>query len=198
LIDSDKQLEAAVAKAGELLQEIHNYCCDAGHQWGEYPKAKVRFPRGFIRAASGQRTRIPFVQDSNLKSNIAYTLILSDAILWLSIRTDIWGVPQEMLTKVYVFILGSICESITKDYLRGVCGKNYKGRTEYLAKNKIIKQSLKEDLDWLWDTRNNMHLFMLDRREYETDYNHQCHTKAVLAFRGLIRALRVRGRVSES
>ena len=198
MIDSDDELNKAVARASELLQEIHNYCRDAGHPWGDVPKAKIRFPRGFIRPASGQRARIPFVEDANLKSNIAYTLILSDAILWLSIRTDIYGVPLEMLTKVYVFILGSICESITKDYLRGSCGKNYKGRTEYMVNKKIIDKSLKTDLDWLWDTRNNMHLFLLNRREYKTEYDYKCHNRAVLAFRGLIKALRTRDRPRKS
>lgn len=193
-INNLRELQYAVDKTGELLQEIQNYCVQNGGNWREVPAAKVRFPRGFIRPASLQRRRIPFVQDKALKDNIAYTLILSDVILWLQIRTDLWGTPNEMLTKLYVFLIGSLCESITKDYLSGVCGKNYKGRTEYLVKTEIISPELKADLDWLWDTRNKMHLFQLEDREYENEYNGACHSRCVKAFRKLVASLAAKGR----
>lgn len=188
-ISNPRELQQAVEKAGVLLQEIHDYCTLVGKNRREFPEARVRFPRGFIRPASLQRRRILFLKDRSLKDNIAYTLILSDVILWLQIRTDLWGTPNEMLTKLYVFLIGTLCESITKDYLSGVCGKNYKGRTEYLAKAEIISVELKDELDWLWDTRNRMHLFQLEDREYENDYDTKCHARCVNAFRGLIDSL---------
>nr|WP_156889262.1 hypothetical protein [Halomonas sp. 1513] len=192
-IKSDEDLRAAVDKASELLQEIHNYCAVRNRARAEVPNAKVRFPRGFIRPADMQRGRISFVKDSALKSNLAYTLILSDAVLWLNLRTDLWGIPQQMLTKLYAFLLGSLCESLTKNYLHGVCGKGYKGRTAYLKENGIIEECLQEELDWLWEARNRMHFFRLPGREYENDYNTAFHRRAVEAFRGLIAALGAKG-----
>lgn len=194
-INSPQELKIAVEEAGLLLQEIQKYCVRHDLNWREVPEAKVRFPRGFIRPASHQRRRIPFVKDKALKDNIAYTLILSDVVLWLQIRTDLWGTPNEMLTKLYVFLIGSLCESLTKDYLSGTCGKNYKGRTEYLAKNDIISAEIMEDLDWLWEIRNKMHLFQLESREYENEYDAACHSRCVKAFRGLIASLTARGRL---
>ncbi|WP_186318022.1 hypothetical protein [Marinobacter maritimus] len=188
-ISNDEELKAAVAQAGDLLQEIHNYCAQNNRPRSEMHEAKVRFPRGFIRTADMQRGRISFIRDPNLKSNLAYTLILSDAVLWLSLRTDIWGIPQEMLTKLYAFLLGSLCESLTKNYLHGVCGKGFKGRTEYLKDAGIIDDWLQEDLDWLWEARNRMHFFQLPGREYHNDYDTAFHVRAVDAFRGLIEAL---------
>ncbi|NBB81473.1 MAG: hypothetical protein GVY36_18870 [Verrucomicrobia bacterium] len=196
MIQSEEELNEAVEKASELLQDIHEYCGSENRKWAEYPEAKIRFPRGFIRTADTHRRRIPFVNSEDLKSNIAYTLILSDAILWLSIRTDLWGIPQQMLTKVYVFILGSICESVTKNYLHGIKGGGYKPRTAYLAEQEIIDEELQKDLDWLWDTRNNMHLFRLAQREYNNEYNDECHTRAVRTFRRLLHALRRTGRLA--
>jgi hypothetical protein len=187
------QLQKAVDQAGVLLQAIHHYCEAHDKTHSEVREARVRFPRGFIRPTGSQRLRLPFIWDKALKSNIAYTMILADTVLWLSLRTDIWGTAREMLTKLYVFLLGTICESITKDYLTGICGKNYRGRTEYLANEAIITRKLQGELDWLWETRNRMHLFQLDSAEYHNDYDDRCHFRSVAAFRGLLVALTRRG-----
>ena len=116
--------------------------------------------------------------------------MLSDVVLWTKIRTDLVGVPREMLTKLFAFLIGALCESITKHYLKGRCGKGYKERTLFLVEQEIISASLKEDLDWLWEIRNRMHLFLINSREYENEYDDSCHTRVVKTYRGLISALR--------
>jgi len=127
-INSLKDLKKASEEAGALLQQIHDYCAENNLTWAECTEAQVRFPRGFIRTASLQRKRLPFIDDKSLKDNLAYTIILSDVVLWLKLRTDLWGTPKEMLTKLYVFLIGTLCESITKEYLSSTCGKNFKKR----------------------------------------------------------------------
>ena len=192
-LKTDAELHAAVHKAGVLLQEIQDYLSANGSRHKERSDGKVRFPRGYIRPAAEQRARLPFLTDPALKANLAYTLILSDTVFWLGARTDLWGTPKEMLTKLYVFLVGALVESITKSYLEGVCGKNFKKRNEYLVQNEIISPELQTDLDWLWDTRNRMHLFQLEDPEFENDYNSQCHARCVRAFRGLLAALSAKG-----
>jgi len=82
-----------------------------------------------------------------------------------------------MIIKEGICLVGSICESVTKDVLEGVVGKKrgYKDRTQYLSDNEIIDGDLKDELDWVWDTRNNEHLFLVEIREHEhyklPDYN---------------------------
>jgi len=171
------------------MQEIQDYCAANRLNWAECEDAKVRFPRGFIRPASTQRLRLSFVQDQSLKDNLAYTLILSDVVLWIKLRTDLWGTPKHMVTKLYAFLIGTLCESMTKEYLAGACGKNFKRRNEYLLEYQIIDQRTKDNLDWLWDLRNRMHLFQLEAREYENEYTDECHTRCVTTFRQLVRAL---------
>ena len=195
-INSLNDLKNAAEEAGVLLQKIQNYCEENELNWAECPEAKVRFPRGFIRTAALQRHRLSFVVNPSLRSNLAYTLILSDVVLWLKLRTDLWGTPKEMLIKLYVFLIGSLCESITKEYLEGVCSHGYKKRNEFLVTNGIISAELKTELDWLWDTRNKMHLFQLESPEYENEYNNNCHTRCVEAFRSLIAAFRHHGRLN--
>ena len=188
-INNLQDLKKASEEAGILLQKIQNYCEENNLNRVESDEAKVRFPRGFIRTAVIQRYRFPFITNRALKSNLAYTLILSDAVFWLSLRTDLSGIASEMLIKLYAFLVGTMCESITKEYLVKVCNKGFKPRNEYMLQNKIISQELKDGLDWVWDTRNRMHLFQLDIGEYINDYDIACHKRGIKAFRGLIEAL---------
>ena len=192
-INNDKDLAQAAERAGVLLQAINDYCVEQGKTIADVPASQVRFPRGFIRTAGHQRNRFKFLSCETLKSNIAYTLMLSDTVLWLAIRTDVSGMARDMLYKLFIFLVATIIESSTKEYLKGICGKNYKTRTTYLVEEGIIDNSLKDELDWLWDIRNKMHLFQLHRREYENEYCPENHERAIFAFRRMLDALSTKG-----
>jgi hypothetical protein len=184
-IETDEDLERALQEAGGLMQQIQDYI---GRDFSK--PAKLRFPRGYIRTATEARKRLGFLDNKNLRSNIAYTMMLSDVQHWLLVRTDLAGTAKEMVIKLQIFLLGSIVESITKSYLKGKCGKNYCGRTKYLEENGIITEALRQDLDWLWGLRNKMHLFQLDQTEWlSTDYSLVNHNRAVQAFKKLIQTL---------
>lgn len=185
-INNDADLQKAIEKANGLIQEIHDYAGrDFSKTW------KLRFPRGYVRTATEQRARTPFLPNGSLKDNIAYTLMLSDTTHWLLVRTDVAGTIKEQLIKMHLFLLGSLCESITKTYLKGRCGKNYKERTNFLLASGEIDQTLKDDLDWLWDMRNNMHLFLVSEREFNCpDYTIANHNRAVRAFQKMLAQLK--------
>ncbi|MBC7916631.1 MAG: hypothetical protein H7Y28_02365 [Rhodoferax sp.] len=184
-IQNDEELAQAVIQASELLQEIQDY---VGRNFSK--SAKIRFPRGHLRTAAEARARIPFVEDAKLRSNISYTMLLSDVQHWLLVRTDLSGTAKEMLIKLQMFLLGSIIESLTKVYLKGKCGGNFCRRTAYLREQGTISEQLQIDIDWLWDLRNNMHLFLLDNSEWQsTDYSIANHNRAVKAFKSLLERL---------
>lgn len=188
-ITNDKELRAAAEKVGEILQEIQDYAQRdfTGKPW------KIRFPRGYIRTAQEHRERLRSVgvEQRCLADNIAYTLMLSDVLHWLLVKTDLSATARDMVTKVDLFILGALVESITKHVLKGECAKGYKERTKYLCDRSIITKDLKNDLDWLWDVRNNMHLFLLKDSEYNSrDYTTSNFNRAVKAWRGLLEALK--------
>lgn len=190
-ITNDQELMQASTTVGQLLQDIQDYV-------GRVPSdmARVRYPRGFLRTADQHRANLTFVEDGVLRTNLAYTLMLSDAILWLLWRTDITATAKDMLIKLCVFIGGTLIESVTKEYLRGICGGSYKDRTAYLEASAIISPQLKMDLDWTWDLRNNMHLFKLEVREYENPYSIETHNRCTGAWHGLREALTARGRIA--
>ena len=187
-IETDAQLIDAARQASELLQAITDY---AGRT--SRPDAAVRFPRGFIRSASEQRKRLEFIVDPVVRANLSYTLLMSDTVYWLLVRTDLGGMAAQMLIKLLLFMGGTMVESITKSYLKGICGKGYKERTGYLATIGVIDSRLKDELDWLWDARNKMHLFLLEDSEYTNEYNNSTYTRCVSAFKDLVEALSRRG-----
>lgn len=185
IIKNDGELMQKVAEASTLLQEIQDY---VGRNFSK--PAKIRFPRGYLRTAAEFKKRVAFVEDVNLKSNIAYTVLLSDVQHWLLVRTDLTGTAKEMIIKLQMFLLGSIIESLTKVYLKGKCGGNFCKRTAYLNEHGIISKELQSDIDWLWDMRNKMHIFKVDSLEWQSaDYTISNHNRAVKTFKRLLEKL---------
>src|SRR5664279_5480201 len=107
-INNDEELMEVVDEAGRLLQDIQNYV-----ERDFTRAARIRFPRGYLRTATQARTRLGCLTNTQLKSNIAYTMLLSDVQHWLLARTDLSGMAKEMVIKLQLFLLGSIVESIT-------------------------------------------------------------------------------------
>lgn len=186
-IENDEQLREASEKVSALVQEMQNYLGDRNIDEG-----KIRFPYGFIRTAGHFRGRVAFLNDYTLQSNIAYTLILADVLRWTLNRMDVVGTAKEMLAKQIICIMGGLVESTTKHYLRGQISTHagYKPRTAKLVELDAITQDLKDELDWLWDTRMNEHLFLVGEREYQR-YSIRESNRAVKAFRDLRDALEV-------
>lgn len=184
-IQNDDDLARAVSKASSLMQEIQDYT-----KRDFAKKAELRFPRGHIRSAGDARKRLGFLENSPLKDNIAYTLMLADVQHWILVRTDLFGMAEQMVMKLQFFLLGSIIESVTKVYLHGRCGKNFGKRTAYMEDNGIISPELRKDVDWVWELRNKMHLFMLKDKEWaSTDYTLANHNKVVRTFKELLDVL---------
>lgn len=185
IIENDDELREAVDEVSGLIQQIQDY---AGRDFAK--PAKVRFPRGYLRTAAQSRRRVSFLPNSTLRSNIAYTIQLADVQHWLLNRTDLSGMAKKMVIKLQIFLLGTIIESITKNYLRRRCSGNFCRRTQYLVDHQLIDAGLKTDIDWLWDIRNNMHLFQLEDIEWSSeDYTVANHNRAVRTFRRLLVAL---------
>lgn len=181
-IRDDSELQKAIDDASGLIQQIQDY---VGRDVSK--RAKLRFPRGYLRTAGEARRLVSFLTDATLRSNIAYTIQLADVQHWLLNRTDLSGMAKEMVIKLQMFLLGSIVESVTKNYLHGHCGGNFCRRTQYLLDNEVIDAALKTDIDWLWGLRNNMHLFQLDEIEWlSTDYTVANYNRAIRAFRKLL------------
>ncbi len=93
-IQNEKELQRAVDEAGELLQEIQNYC---GRE--KKDRARVRFPRGYLYPVAHHKSRLGFVIDEHTRTNLCYALMMLDVLRWLIIRTDLYRVPQEMVIK---------------------------------------------------------------------------------------------------
>ncbi|GMM73909.1 hypothetical protein [Vibrio alginolyticus] len=174
MITSDEDIPAVVADINEKIQAIQNYL---GHR--NLDSARIRFPRGYLRSCSTHKQKYPFLESEVLKSNIAYAKMTTDIYQWILNRTDISLTAKEMIIKQGIALLGSVAETIVKEFLKGQPGggrkQNFKKKVEKLTSDEVISEELQKDLCWLWDTRNGLHLMLLEQKEYNKysigDYN---------------------------
>lgn len=183
-VTDDESMEMAANIASRAIQEIQDYL---GEPSNNKKAGKVRFPRGYIRTASYYRSKINCISNATLKKNLSYNLMYGDIMRWISNRTDLSGTAKDMLIKQGVVLYGSIVESILIHICEGVIGKKhkFKERTKRMESHGIIDKDLRDDLNWLWDKRNNQHVFLLTFSEYE-HYTVKDWNKAVKILASLV------------
>jgi hypothetical protein len=165
-ITNEKDLMEVVNVANTSLQLIQNFLKENPKL---ISKARVKFPRGFIRTAALLRDRLPFIEDQNLKSNLSYNMMLTDINHWIIFYTDLSGTALEMAIKWQMAIMTSISEAIIKDVSKDKIGNNqgFKKRCDKMVDLNMITKSLKDELHWLWDIRGNIHIGEIDGSEYQ-------------------------------
>ena len=182
-IESDEEIPELISDINDKIQALNDYLGDRN-----VDEAKIQFPRGYLRSCASHRNKYSFVKCPTLKSNIAYAKMTSDVLRWLLNRTNLSLSAKEMVIKQGVALMGSVAESVVKDFTKGMpdagSKKSYKVRTEKLLEYKHIDDELKSELDWLWDIRNNVHLMLLDEKEY-CKYGLPDYNRAVVALQTL-------------
>ncbi len=152
-------------------------------------EARIRFPRGFIRSANAYRSSLPNMGTRVQRSNASYALMTLDVFRWLCVRTDISGTALSMIVKEAIAILGALCEWMTKEATKGNgSSRRYKVRTARLVDAGIIDTALKNELDWIWDSRCNEHLHEVTSLEYEM-YSRGDYNRALAAYKAFRQAL---------
>lgn len=135
-------------------------------------KVNIRFPRKVIRTADYFRSRLVFISDDTLRTNIAYHLMLSDVYQWILNRFDIALTAKELLIKEGISLMGNIIEAIIVHIARNITSDSkdrigFKKACTILVENKIITAELKRDLMWVWGMRCKEHLPNLKETEYK-------------------------------
>lgn len=164
-ITNDTELRDVTEEVGVGLDEIQRYLGTRNHANG-----KVKFPRGYIRTASSVRTRLWYIRDETVKRNLAYAHMQADVHRWLLNRTDLAGTAKEMIIKELICLMATIAETLTMQVVtqEGICGKNkkFKKRCEALLRHDAISESILDELAWLWDMRQNEHIFLASDWEF--------------------------------
>lgn len=166
-IKSDEELRFAVAKAGDLLQDIQKYC---GRTLRD--DSKIKFPRGVIGTADSYRARCPGYLEVDTISNCAYAFMHLDVLWWLVSRTDIVGVGKQMVIKSAIVTLATILEATLhipglprNRVLSSKCSAGVNPRVEMAVDHKWICADDGVALKKLWENRNNVHVVILSESE---------------------------------
>lgn len=185
MITNDAQLADAIDEVGGRLQEINDYLATNPTATG-----RIRFPRGYLRTAAFFRSYLTFIADKNLVRNLSYAFMLYDVFKWILMRTDLSGTARDMVLKNAIVLIGSIAESLARGATAGIIGArhNYKERTQRMVERGIISENLKTELDWLWDMRGGIHIYVMENSEYD-HYRMEHFERAKLAASNLRDAL---------
>lgn len=163
-IDSDNDLIAAVDAVGAGLQEISHYL-NANPE----AKGRIRFPRGYLGTVGKHNKRYSWIENEVLKRNLSYQYIFYDVLRWMSNRTDISGTASEMIYKHAIVVVSSIAEGLLAaaanqlDYAEGKFPK----RLKHLLTDEIINQKLHDELTWMWEVRQAVHVHIVNDLEWE-------------------------------
>jgi hypothetical protein len=191
MAESDPTLdpEGALGEASWILEQVSN-----GLAREVNDNLRLRFPRGFLHTAQTHRQAFPFVKSGLLRKNLGYAFMLADVYWWILYRTDLASVPQDMVVKAALALQGGIVEALLNDALAGIMGKHasFRKRTEKLVELKIIAGALEGELNWLWEMRNQQHLYGLSISEFDF-YKRGDLERAMAAVESLMAALRERG-----
>jgi len=177
MISTDRELTNAVALVNDRLQQIQNYLGEQNPDSG-----RVKIPKGYIRPVQHFKDRLKFVSDETIKNNLAYALVQSDVYLWLINRMDLYGVAREMTLKFAIALIGSISETVAVAGTDGIIGQRHSfcKRCDRMVDLKIITDSLRKNLHWLWEVRSSIHIYDIDYTEHKKyhikDYNRAVRT----------------------
>jgi len=159
------EIQSIVNRISDDLQELELllYVSDT-------EKININFPRGVIRTAGTFRSKLDFIDNQILRTNIAYHLMLSDVYRWILNRFDISLTAKEMLIKEGISLIGNITEAILKYVAIDILGNDpkigFSRACSVLMENRIISKEQKKELKWLWNMRCKEHIYNLRNTEY--------------------------------
>lgn len=150
------ELEQRARRASDDIQFIQSFLGE-----NKCEEAKIEFPKGVIRYASGYQCQVSFLENKVLIKNISYSLIMMDVLRWLVIRTTIGLVAKEMIIKSAIIVLVSVVEAITKGVSELIKGKivgGYENRLNLLVEENIISVEIRSKLMDAWRKRGKVHI----------------------------------------
>ena len=186
-VTNDKELALAIDTVDVALQNIHDYL-------REHPdkKAKIRFPRGYLGTVYSHTSKYSWLENDILSKNIAYQHIFVDTLRWLANHTDLFSSGRDMVLKNVLVTNGAIFEALLYGCIKQlnfVEGK-VPTRLNRLLREGVISQSLLDELKWLWDLRQSIHVQTVEELERErysaTEANRS--TRALENFKSALKA----------
>jgi len=150
-----------------------------------------RFPRKVIREAHKYKEEIKFIDDEIIKSNIAYTWMVTDVYRWLITRTDIDFAAKSLLIKQWIIATASIIEAIVTYIASQITKREIKSvntAVKILFQSNIIKEEDMKALKDIWGQRNKIHIGNIKEKEY-AKYSENDYLKAIQTLQTLINRL---------
>lgn len=164
VIANEADLQTAVEAVGSGLQLINDYLAVNQKTVG-----KVRFPRGFLGTAYSHSKKFDWIENDVLKRNMSYQYIFYDVLRWVSNRTDITATAREMLYKHSIVVVSSVAEGLIDAATKQLefVERRFPKQLNRLLKEKVITQKEHDEIVWMWEVRQSVHVHIVDDLEWK-------------------------------
>lgn len=183
-------IEEVAAEVGRGLQHFELRVQDS-----QTATARIRFPRGVIRTRNYYvQANVPFLTDSVIARNIAYTFQATDINRWVVNRFDLDLSARSLFYKQACITMVSAMEAV----LTGVWHSLHPERSmkrrlvdviEDLVQEGVLSRETAVDLHEVRRARNDIHLQRVTHREWNT-YNVRDYNRVVLIEHRMLEELR--------
>lgn len=126
---------------------------------------RIKFPRGFLKTLSSNRSFLSFIDNKKIVENIAKHMMHRDTLHWLWLKTDITSDARSMIIKFQLINLASILEAIVKSIYPKMPQKkdNVYNRIDKLQSENRISNAI--DLKNLWYARISIHIHLTEKND---------------------------------
>jgi len=150
-----------------MLEEVSRYIGPDDPEKYDGKQYMIQLPWDYLTEIDKLKNKLKFIPDERLKTTISTNLRLSDIYCWLLNRTTIHSVTRKMLVQHGIILMGSVCESIvTYFYEKRFPRKKHEPpvvlteKIQALVKLNIITAANGKELEWLWDMRKCVHIYI--------------------------------------
>lgn len=217
--DEVERLEELKERIGRDLQDLENMLQRDKNLRDIWHKDKMRiwFPGGVIRTVESVKERIPFLEiDDNevLAANIAYLWQWVDVLEWFLFRFNLDFSAASMACNMGIVTYAHIAAAVSTGFIRWYKKKvdseanppkDFKSSIRFIAKRAFREldkigfdiKGLKQNIEDLWDLRNDIHIEDLKRvavkeytnKEYGQKYDRKKLIKIQQTVNRLLEAL---------
>ena len=161
-------------KSIDIFKQVENTLQEMEHHSSDI---QISIPHRVMSYARTYQKQLAFLDNSVLKKNISYLLMLNDLNFWIGRRFSLVPGIKDMLYKNIITNFGFAIEGINKSLAKKLSGSKEVGfdsASTILKDNQLITEIMRKEIRWIYDIRNKQHYDTLPYVEFEHYTERDC------------------------
>ena len=190
MIKNDSELAATIKSINGMLEEVSRYIGPDDPEKYDGKQYMIQLPWDYLTDINKLKNKLKFIPNERLKTTISTNLRLSDIYCWLLNRTTVHSLTRKMLVQHGIILMGSVCESIVNYFYEKRFPRKqheppviFTEKIKALVQLNIITAANGKELEWLWDMRKCVHIYIQYPEKMFVDKD---YSRAVITAQNLI------------